>query len=316
MPTNALLRILLVPAIVLAALPVYAQNAAAEGPADTAPAVDGKALLRQVEMLVRLQPLNLTDDQLRQLDALYSAQGGNAGYVPNEATVAQLLLIQRKLLERAPLTHDDEAVLKGINKAARQNAGARPADRLAAITAILTPAQVAQCRTPARQLAIPAIRASKIAATAAVTRIERLVALPEANWGTGRDRLAEALTNGIQDVEKRATDRENVTAFMDRLRRLGADEVKAQRPRLAEELSALFPEGLTVDWSVLNPPATAAEGAPGAAAKPGRARAQQAAQKAAQDKQLAFWLDPAMPEVISQMLAARQTPAPAPAPAP
>ncbi len=229
-------------------------------------------------LLSRLATMDLTVDQIKGLLAVYDKFPAVREAMANIRSLerqlrAQLLLGKRP--SREAIT-DLWRAMRDLQKVARDPQTVEPF--LTALTEVLQPWQVARLAVQRRFYS----RALRGASRAWGDALAGLQAIPEEQWPKEREAILHRIFGQIADSNAEAVD--NVRAFLNRVRAMAPAQVEQKADELAEEILALLPEGVDASPELLKP------------VDPRRARA----------ALLDLFLQPRVPELLSEMLKARQ----------
>lgn len=242
-------------------LAVAAVSALVTAGADATPPnpLDGPRLLAEVNILSRLVPLQLTDDQIdRILAACDQAALAQQATLNSDAGRALQTLRAQLLQGQMPTL----AAMEGLRLLYRdiQQASASPgsADLFKALEDILTPKQMALLATQGPG-GLAGDKARRYAAEQVIDHLGPYLEVTDDEWPDVSSRLAASLASGVLDPDRRPDVAADIAQFLDRLRATDSPTRNMRHEELVEELCALLPDGVPVAWQVpLEPPEPAA----------------------------------------------------------
>lgn len=279
-------------AILLAAL-ILCAAWADDAPVDP---VQGPALLAEVNILYRIVPLQLTDDQLDRILAVYDQASATRQAALESETGRVLLRFQAHLIQGVTPTAAEVEELRLLARDAlsERDAAAGLDDLLTAVEAILTPRQQAIL---ARQgpAGLAGDKTRRYAADQVLNRLGPYLTTPDEEWPDLSSRLAASLASGVADPDLRANAEVDIQQYLDRVRDMEPADRAARREELSEELCALLPDGLPVSWEV---PLEAPEDVPPPEQANGR-------RDRARQKNLSVFALPETPTVLASLKRAR-----------
>jgi hypothetical protein len=202
-------------------------------------------LYADVQALMRIAPLQLTDAQLDQLIALYAeldAEQARAAY--NEQTLDQLQTMRDRLLADQPLRAEDEVVLRGIYKVAGIVRSERyDLEKLTPrLLQIIGPDQLDRLADLSSRSAAYALAVQRGIVTRALTRLTEAIPKPLDKWLEARGRCVETLVEEIADPEQKQAARDKLVPFLEELRKLPLQDLRQRGEQLAYQVIQLVPQ--------------------------------------------------------------------------
>jgi hypothetical protein len=202
-------------------------------------------LYADVQALMRLVPLQLTNEQLDQLIAMYAqldAEQAHAAY--NEQTLQQLQLMRERLLAGEPLRPEDEVVLRGIYKVAGiERAERYDLDKLTPLLQkIITPEQLDRLADLSSRSAAYNLAIRRGIVVRELLRLMQAVPKPQEQWIDARNRCVEALVEEIADPAQKQAAREKLTPLLDNLRTIPLQELRQRADQVAYQIIEAVPE--------------------------------------------------------------------------
>lgn len=224
---------------------LIATGAAALAQPQTVTDLGLRDLYADVQALVRIAPLQLTDAQLDQLIALYAeldAEQARAAY--NEQTLQQLQTMRDRLLADQPLRAEDEVVLRGIYKVAGIVRSERyDLEKLTPrLQEIITPEQLDRLADLSARSASYALAVQRGIITRALSRVIDAVLKPQNKWLEARDRCVETLVEEIADPEQKQAARDKLVPFLEELRKLPPQDLRQRGEQIAYQIIQLVPQ--------------------------------------------------------------------------
>ena len=214
--------------------------------------VNERDLIMDVQTLVRLAPLKLTDAQVDALLKAYADLNAGANTL-DPKTIEQLVgLKQRLLLGTVPGEGELDALRAlgkgGDGRGFRAEVTADPAAMMEKLRAILTAEQLDKLAFPeGHMVAQPTERGF---AQTVLGRLTRAIAVPDADWPQVRAAVVEGLTVTLYDAAQNRKAADELAPYLDRLRKMTLADLGAQQEKLGAEISALLPGGVPLDWEV------------------------------------------------------------------
>lgn len=202
-------------------------------------------LYADVQALIRIVPLQLTNAQLDQLIAMYAeldAEQARAAF--NEQTLEQLRIMRDRLLADQPLRPEDEVVLRGIYKVAGiERAERYDLDRLTPLLEkILTPEQLDRLAEFSSRSASYSLAVQRGIVLRELLRLMQAIPKPQDKWVEARDRCVEALVEEIADPVQKQAARDKLTPLLEDLRKLSLQELRQRTDQIAYQIIELVPQ--------------------------------------------------------------------------
>ncbi|MCE5218880.1 hypothetical protein LLH03_17840 [bacterium] len=210
------------------------------------PSTPLRDLYTDLQVLQRLVPLNLTDAQIDSLLTMYADLTKVSAPEPlNDATLAQLTEMRRRLLSGQALTTQDEVVLRGIAKVdgGVRGRGSFDLDKVTAqLDKILTPEQQAALIAPFNRAETARTEVKRNMAQRGLRQL--LGSLPPSprRWPQIKDRFVTDLCTGVTDQEQLKALQDKLTAFADTVGKMDATAATAQQRALFDQLLGMLPD--------------------------------------------------------------------------
>jgi ketosteroid isomerase-like protein len=242
------------------------------------PALESWRVAQEVMMLLQLAPLNLSQDQVEKLIALYRQESGSPGKTP---ATEQLNNLKQRLLRGEEVTpteiRDVFTLMREVGRPERSGAPHALVDK---ILDVLEEWQMAVLTGGSWQFGARGARA-KMGQEFAAEVLVAIANTPADQWSAVKASAVKRVVGAA-----RATDREQLEQalgeFLERVRQMGADEVRRKVDEMVEEVEALATTSVPV-MVLLRP-----------------LNMQEVRERVAQ-----LFVNPVVPELLDEMAAAR-----------